>query len=137
MLGEKDIELYNCKFQKSLVGKWISVEGSFFLMSETFEFYSDGTGIWIQFSGSGDCKTYFDWKIERPFVLQIRETKIEDGSEDEPVFESEDYSWREIEYKFTIISNDFGNAIALCNKGSEYFYFSQQRIGFSDVSSIT
>ncbi len=105
-------------------------------MSETFEFYLNGTGIWIQSSGSGDYKTYFDWKIERPFVIKILETKIEDSSDPEPEFWDEEAIWREFEYEFKLISNDCGNEIALCNKGSDYFYVSTQRMGYSNNSSI-
>lgn len=132
----KDIALYQHKFRLSLVGRWITIEGSFSLMSETFEFYSDGTGVWIQSSGSGDCKTYFDWKIEQPFVLQIRETNVVYDSDDSPDFEYEEDAWDEFGYEFKEIANDCGHEIALCNKDEEHFYFSDQRIGYAHPASI-
>ncbi len=132
MLDKTDIELYKRKFQRTLVGKWITIEGTFFLMTDTFEFFPDGKGTWIQSSGSGECVTYFDWNIDEPFVVNILETKVEylpDSEATEDNQEDEIKQWHKLEYDFKVISNDCGNEIALCNKDSELFYFATHRVG--------
>jgi hypothetical protein len=134
MIDKTEIELYNHKFQETLVGKWITIEGTFSMMSDTFEFFQNGQGIWIQASGSGVCKTYFDWKINEPFVINILETKVEYLPDDCNVNSDnnqDDYTdrWNKFEYRFMEITNDCGNEIALCNKDSELFYFAMHRVG--------
>lgn len=132
MADKLDIELYKNRFQNSLVGKWTTIEGTFSIMSDTFEFYEDGKGIWTQSSGSGECVTYFNWKIDEPFVVNILETKVEylpDSGTADDNQKADIEQWHKLEYDFKIISNDCGNEIALCNKNSELFYFAMQRIG--------
>jgi hypothetical protein len=135
MKDEKNIIDYKKRFCNTLVGKWTTIEGTFFMMSDFFEFEQNGKGLWLQSSGSGEQTVYFEWKIETPFIVNIMETKTEYSilGVVEESFENEldERSWITQEYEFKVIKNDCGEQVALCNIGSEHFYYATNRIGFS------
>ena len=133
-MPQNKLALYKERFANSLVGNWSSIEGTFSLMSETIEFYPDGKGTWTESSGSGTCSTYFSWRINTPFVLEMLTEYMDDGT-DEPEDQEDDdeeEKWIAIRYDFRIISNDCTKQIALCSNNSETFCGSITRIGLAD-----
>lgn len=126
------LEITKLKYKNTLVGKWSTIEGTYFISEDFFEFHQDGTGYWKESSMSGSLKTtFFKWSIEVAYTVQIKETKV--VFDDNGIIEEfeEECEWDIIQYDFKIITNDCGQDIALCNIDSELFYFARLRIGLT------
>ncbi len=130
--ADTTLSLYNQKFKNTLAGKWVTKEGTFFLIYDELNFFENGLGTWYRESGSGKMTTYFNWKIAAPFSIEIIENHVETSDEDEYVDEDgeEESTVAElINYEFKKGNNDVSQEIFLCAKNSDYFYRCNTRIG--------
>ncbi len=112
------ISLYRNRFKNSLVGKWISAEGTFSKQRDVFEFFENGQGVWLSSGANYEEKTNFYWRQKGPLAIEIRE---EDEGE-----------WFEIEYDFKIIENDVSTQVILCQKNFETFYLAVTKITYCE-----
>lgn len=53
------ISLYRNRFKNSLVGKWISSEGTFSVLQDVFEFFENGQRDWLSSGANYEEKTNF------------------------------------------------------------------------------
>lgn len=117
MNSKNKLNTYNSKFNRSLVGKWVTIEGSFNLLTDSFEFFANGKGIWLCSGTMSSTKFNFEWRESDAFTIEI---KLEG-----------DNIWDKIDYNFKEIETDTGNHIVLCQNGSDFFYLATTRIGYS------
>ena len=120
MNNESIINEYKSRFQHNLIGKWSTKAGTFLMMTDTFEFKADGTGIWIITSGMGEEIINFEWRTKAAFTIEFREI-------DDDFAETDD--WVTINYDFKLLKTDVSEAIILVQKDSNTFYLAQTQIG--------
>ncbi len=114
------IKQYRSKFQHNLIGKWSTKAGTFLMMTDTFEFKADGTGIWIITSGMGEEVINFEWRTKAAFTIEFREI-------DNDFAETDD--WVTINYDFKLLKTDVSEAIILFQEDRDTFYLAQTKIG--------
>ena len=119
---EELLELYNIRFKNSLVGKWIPISQTFFLMEDSFEFLKNGEGIWKSSSGMGEEIIKFKWKQNEPYIILIQE--------------EEETEWIPVQYTFKIKETDLTKEIILAQENSDFFYLAMTPITYSEKSGL-
>ncbi len=120
MKNEALIKQYQSKFQYNLIGKWATKAGTFLMMTDTFEFKADGTGIWIIASGMGEEVINFEWRPKAAFTIELREIDADFAETDD---------WVPINYDFKLLKTDISEAVILVQEDRDTFYLAQTKIG--------
>lgn len=105
------------RFARSLVGYWITAQGTFNqVMAQHWEVCPDGTGRFTDRGPFGypRAETCFEWRQAGDFTIELRLTKC---VAHEPNFEAEldsdDSEWQTIRYGFVAVQTDCGFEVGL------------------------
>ncbi len=114
-----NIQEYENKFRKNLIGRWISASGSFsVMMSDEYIFYDNGVLKIISRSVlSGEYVETLQWRELREFSIEIN-----DLDEDDP------NRWIEINYSFTKIETDISGQVVLVQNHDNQCRLSSQHL---------
>lgn len=66
---------YRNRFKHSLTGKWSSVEGTFSIQSDKFDFFENRNGYWLSQVGSYENKISFTGGKNRHSLLKFKQMK--------------------------------------------------------------
>lgn len=111
------IEEARRRFERSLVGCWITAQSTFNgMMAQFWEIHPDGTGRFTDTEpfGHPQSETRFEWRHAEPFAFDLRLTEyISHESDYADELSDEERAWRTIRYDFLAVPTDCGVQVGL------------------------